>query len=88
MADFSSSGKHPEDMDELMIAVIIGSSWSIHFFRSHVGIGSRSQVLSGGVNQFQDVSQLLISHWWISRLGTGLHHPTRPVIWTLYQHGS
>ena len=26
MADFSSSGKHPEDMDELMIAVIIGSS--------------------------------------------------------------
>ena len=47
MADFSSSGKHPEVMDELMIAVIIGSSWSIHFFRSHVGIGSRSQVLSG-----------------------------------------
>ena len=47
MADFSSSGKHPEDMDELMIAVIIGSSWSIHFLRSHVGIGSRSQVLSG-----------------------------------------
>ena len=30
-----------------MIAVIIGSSWSIHFLRSHVGIGSRSQVLSG-----------------------------------------
>ena len=47
MADFSSSGKHPEDMDELMIAVIIGSSWSIHFFRSHLGIGSRPQVLSG-----------------------------------------
>ena len=45
MADFSSSGKHPEDMDELMIAVIISSSWSIHFFMSHVGIGSRSQVL-------------------------------------------
>ena len=45
MADFGLSGKHPEDMDELMIAVIIGSSWSIHFFRSHVGIGSRSQVL-------------------------------------------
>ena len=47
MADFNSPGKHPEDMDELMIAVIIGSSWSIHFLRSHVGIGSRSQVLLG-----------------------------------------
>ena len=47
IVEFSSSGKHPEDMDELMIAVIIGSSWSIHFFRSHVGLGSRSQVLSG-----------------------------------------
>ena len=46
MADFSSSGKHPEDMDELMIAVIIGSSWSIHFFMSHVGIRSIAQVLS------------------------------------------
>ena len=30
-----------------MIAVIIGSSWSIHFFMDHVGIGSRSQVLLG-----------------------------------------
>ena len=45
IADFSSSEKHQEDMAELMIAVIIGSSWSIHFFMSHVGIGSRSQVL-------------------------------------------
>ena len=30
-----------------MIPVIIGSSWSIHVFRSHVGIESRSQVLLG-----------------------------------------
>ena len=30
-----------------MIPVIIGSSWSIHFFMSHVGMGSRSQVLLG-----------------------------------------
>ena len=47
MVDFRSSGKHPEDMDELMIPVTIGNSWSIHFFRRHVGIGSRSQVLLG-----------------------------------------
>ena len=30
-----------------MIAVIIGRSLSIHFFRSHVGIESRSLVLLG-----------------------------------------
>ena len=34
-------------MDELIIAIIIGSSWSIHFFMRHVGIRSRSQVLFG-----------------------------------------
>ena len=30
-----------------MIAVMIASSSSIHFFMSHVGIGSSSQVLLG-----------------------------------------
>ena len=42
-SDYGSS----EDIDELMIAVIIGSNGSIHFFRSHVGMGSRSHVLLG-----------------------------------------
>ena len=47
MADFSLSGKHPEDMEELIILVIMCSSGSIHLFKSHVGIESRSQVLLG-----------------------------------------
>ena len=47
MADFSSTGKHPDDIDQFMIPMIIGSSWSIHFFMSHVDIVYRSQVMLG-----------------------------------------
>ena len=36
-----------QQQQQMVISAIIGSSWSIHFFRCHVDIGSRSQVLLG-----------------------------------------
>ena len=36
-----------------MISVIIGSSWSIHLFRSHVGIGSRSHAWDAVSNSYK-----------------------------------
>ena len=50
MIDFLKlSGKVPDEKDRLTIFVITGTSMDEHFFSRDVGIGSRSQYLSGEI---------------------------------------
>lgn len=41
------SGKEPDERDRLIMLVMTGERTDMHFFRRDVGIGSRSQNLSG-----------------------------------------
>ena len=47
MASLKSGGISPDDKERFTIIVMIGARTSMHFFVSHVGIGSSEQDLQG-----------------------------------------
>jgi hypothetical protein len=61
------SGKEPDERDRLMMLVMTGERTDIHCFRREVGIGSRSQNLSGDERMIL-VTSSLVTGWNSNRL--------------------
>ena len=53
------SGKTPVDIDRLMIFVIVGRRTDLHCLRREVGIGSRSQEVSGELDKSAETSAMV-----------------------------
>ena len=58
------------DRDRLMIFVIVGSRTDLHCLRSEVGIGSRSQEVSGELDKSAETSAMVAG--WIKESSGGL----------------